>query len=428
MKLISLNDESNFQLVSGLWKGERAPLKLAKVLRATNFGGDGLLNFDEVIELDVEERHFVERQLAQGDIVVERSGGGPKQPVGRIALFVPPDDHPYFSSNFTTTLRVRDRNVFDPDYVALYLHALYLDGATETLQRATTGIRNLDWHEYLRFEIPARLLDEQKVLVQIIGGVRKTYRVERELVDILVELKRAAMTRLFTHGLRGEAQKETEIGLVPESWEVDSLGVHHTVVSGGTPSRSNPAFWTGGTIPWVKTTEVDYCVINEAEEYITPQGLENSAAKLLPAGTLLMAMYGQGVTRGKVAILGIEAACNQACAAITPNDDEVFPRYLYHFLVWRYEAIRSLAHGGQQQNLNLEIVRNLPLAYPRPQDEQHEIVAILDALDRKIALHRQKRAVLEELFQSLLHKLMTGEIRVADLDLSALPCTKGTTS
>ena len=420
MKQVALNDESHFALISGLWKGERAPLKPAKVLRGTNFGGDGLLDFDDVVDLEVEERHFAERQLEMGDIIVERSGGGPKQPVGRIALFIPPDESAYFSSNFTTTLRVRDRAVFDPNYVALYLHALYLGGATETLQRATTGIRNLDWREYLRFEIPAIPLGAQKDLAHLIGSVRKAYRNERELIAVLTRLKQAAMRELFTRGLRGEAQKETEIGLVPESWAIDLLDAHHSVVSGGTPSRGNPAYWTDGTIPWVKTTEVNYCVITETEEHITQQGLGSSAAKLLPAGTLLMAMYGQGVTRGKVAILGIEAACNQACAAIAPTDEAVAPRYLYHFLSWRYEAIRSLAHGGQQQNLNLEIVRDLPVAYPQAADEQDEIIVILDALDRKIALHRQKRAVLEELFQSLLHKLMTGEIRVGDLDLSAL--------
>lgn len=234
------------------------------------------------------------------------------------------------------------------------------------------------------------------------------------------------MRKLFTRGLRGEVQKETEIGLVPENWEVESIRAHHSVVSGGTPSRSNLAFWSGGTIPWVKTTEVNYCVVDQTEEHITPAGLESSAAKLLPAGTLLMAMYGQGVTRGKVAILGIEAACNQACAAIAPTDDIISTRYLYHFLGWQYEAIRSLAHGGQQQNLNLEIVRNLPVAYPPVRQEQEEIVTILDALDRKIDLHRRKRDVLDELFKSLLHKLMTGEIRVDQLDLTALESAQAT--
>ncbi|GAA0792843.1 restriction endonuclease subunit S [Cupriavidus gilardii] len=262
--------------------------------------------------------------------------------------------------------------------------------------------------------------NEQQSVAGVLHKAELALQQQTTLLGNLQELKRAAMRELFTRGLRGEAQKETEIGLVPESWELAPIGAHHAVVSGGTPSRGNPAFWSGGTIPWAKTTEVDYCVITETEEHITPLGLESSAAKMLPAGTLLMAMYGQGITRGKVAILGIEATCNQACAAITPKDDAVLPRYLYHFLTWRYEAIRSLAHGGQQQNLNLEIVRDLPVVYPQSKDEQDEIVTILDAIDRKIDLHRAKREVLEELFESLLRKLMTGEIAVSDLDLSAL--------
>ncbi|WP_369333449.1 restriction endonuclease subunit S [Xylella fastidiosa] len=85
-------------------------------------------------------------------------------------------------------------------------------------------------------------------------------------------------------------------------------------------------------MPWIKTTEVAYCQITETKEHITPKGLQDPAAKLLPKGTLLMAMYGQGVTRGKVAILGIEAACNQACAAMVPINNLVHTRYLYHFL------------------------------------------------------------------------------------------------
>lgn len=285
---------------------------------------------------------------------------------------------------------------------------------------AVPGLNREDAYA-IAVKLPPR--DEQSNIARVLDCVDNSIGLETAAMGNAQELKRAAMRELFTRGLRGEPQKDTEIGPVPESWELATIGAHHAVVSGGTPSRGNPAFWSGGTIPWVKTTEVDYCVITETGEHITPLGLESSAAKMLPVGTLLMAMYGQGVTRGKVAILGIEAACNQACAAITPKDDAVLPRYLYHFLAWRYEAIRSLAHGGQQQNLNLEIVRDLPVVYPQAHDEQKEIVAILDALDRKIALHRQKRAVLEELFQSLLHKLMTGEIRVADLDLSALSPT-----
>lgn len=420
MKYTPLNDESHFQLVRGLWKGGHIPLKSAKVLRSTNFAGDGLLNFDNVAELNVEERQFTDRQLTRGDIIIERSGGGPKQPVGRVALFIPPDNQPYFSSNFTTVIRIRNHNIFNPEYVALYLHALYVNGATEMLQRATTGIRNLDWSEYLQFKIPVRPLKEQNQLVCFLSNVRKAYRLERKLLDTLSELKHATMHKLFTCGLRGEAQKETKIGLVPENWKVEELSSHYFVVSGGTPSRSQSEYWDGGTIPWVKTTEIAYCTIYKTEEYITEEGLAHSAAKILPEGTLLLAMYGQGVTRGKVALLGLEAACNQACAAIRPQDDKVLTKYLYHFLTYQYDVIRSLAHGGQQQNLNLDIVKSLLIASPCNTTEQQEIVDILDAIDRKIDLHRRKKAVLEELFKSLLHKLMTGEIRVDELNLSAL--------
>ena len=95
-------------------------------------------------------------------------------------------------------------------------------------------------------------------------------------------------------------------------------------------------------------------------------------------------------------------------------------KYLYHFLSFRYEEIRHLAHGGQQQNLNLNIVRDLPVSYPADKNEQHEIVDILDAIDRKIDLHRRKRAVLDDLFKALLPKLMTGEIQVKEFDLSVI--------
>lgn len=275
----------------------------------------------------------------------------------------------------------------------------------------------------IQVRLPDRAVEDQ--LAAALDWIEGAARKESDAMVRTGQLKAAAMRQLFSQGLRGEAHRETEVGPVPESWGVAAIDEHFSVVSGGTPSRSNATYWSGGTIPWVKTTEVNYSMITETEEHITQAGLNESAAKLLPPGTLLMAMYGQGVTRGKVGILGIQASCNQACAAMTPTDDEVTPRYLYHYLTSRYEAIRSLAHGGQQQNLNLDIVRKIGIAVPPTIDEQQEIVEILDALDSKTALHRRKRALLDQLFKSLLHQLMTGEISVDDLDLSALPSIDG---
>ena len=319
----------------------------------------------------------------------------------------------------TELLVLRAKEDVNPRFVATVAHS---DGFLEHAVAGTTGVQHprTSWAHVRNFEVPAFTVDEQRRIADLLWLAHEAISRSEKLIEQGQTLKRAAMQTLFTCGLQGEAQKATEIGPLPESWDLKSIGDHFSVVSGGTPSRRVSEYWNNGTIPWVKTTEIDYCVIQDTEEYITQAGLDQSAAKLLPPGTLLLAMYGQGVTRGKVAILGVEATCNQACAAIEPNDRVVDTKYLYHFLFCRYESIRLLAHGGQQQNLNLEIVRNLRIAIPEDKDSQREIVSILDAIDRKIELHRRKRAVLDHLFKALLYKLMIGEISIADLDRSIL--------
>ena len=313
-----------------------------------------------------------------------------------------------------TTYYVVNKNSHDWRFLYHLLSDIGLEAMNS--HSAIPGLNREDVYS-IRVRLPDK--HEQHCIALALDAVEGTIGKETLAIGQATTLKKAAMQTLFTRGLRREQQKETEVGPVLESWHIGSIDDHFSVVSGGTPSRRIPEFWNG-PIPWVKTTEIDYCLIQETGEHITQAALDQSAAKLLESGTLLLAMYGQGVTRGKVAILGIDAACNQACAAISPHGDVVNVKYLYHFLSFRYEGIRRLAHGGQQQNLNLNIVRALPVSYPVDKNEQDEIAAILDAIDRKINLHRRKRTVLDDLFKALLHKLMTGEIRVTDLDLLGL--------
>nr|WP_272919482.1 restriction endonuclease subunit S [Streptomyces sp. SID4982] len=223
------------------------------------------------------------------------------------------------------------------------------------------------------------------------------------------------MEQVFRRGLLGKNQVDSLLGLIPEGWVVEELGNSHSVQTGGTPSRRNPQYWEGGTIPWVKTAEVSYSTITETSEHITAIALEETNVKLFPAGTLLLAMYGQGVTRGKVGKLGIRATCNQACAAIQCPDGIVDSDYLYYFLEWQYENIRARAHGGQQQNLNLDIVRKIPIAYPRDPDEQKEIVSLFKAIDQKVELHQARLDRLRELYQRVLLAIMTGEVSPDDV-------------
>ncbi|OGK78064.1 MAG: hypothetical protein A2X52_02345 [Candidatus Rokubacteria bacterium GWC2_70_16] len=255
---------------------------------------------------------------------------------------------------------------------------------------------------------------EQRQIAAVLAMIRAAMEVLDKIVAGLKELKAATMAKLFREGLRGEPLKQTEIGEIPESWSVARLGDHVLITSGGTPARDTPEYWNG-RVPWVKTGEINYRPIMETEEYITEAGLQNSSAKLLPPGTLLLAMYGQGVTRGKVAFLGIQAATNQACAALFPSD-RLDSGYLYAFFAFAYERVRSLGHGANQKNLSADIIREIRLPLPPDVGEQKRIYDVTSALEADSRAVEHKRNALAALFSSMLHLLMTGQVRVP-LDL-----------
>ncbi|WP_312452357.1 restriction endonuclease subunit S [Stutzerimonas nitrititolerans] len=203
--------------------------------------------------------------------------------------------------------------------------------------------------------------------------------------------------------------KQTEIGVIPEDWRVERVGDIATVSSGGTPSRTNPNYW-GGDIPWITTTQVDFNVIREAQQYITRDGLENSAAKMLPPGTLLLALYGQGKTRGKVSMLGVAATTNQACASISISDP-VLAQFTFNYLTSQYEAIRASSNGGSQDNLSGGIVKQLQIPVP-PRLEQPKITSALSDMDALIASLDQLIAKKRDIQQATIQQLLTGQRRL----------------
>lgn len=268
-----------------------------------------------------------------------------------------------------------------------------------------------------RLNILVPPLSEQRKIAHILSTIQKAIKQQNRLISQTTKLKKALMQKLFSEGTKGEKQKQTEIGLVPESWEVAELGSVADVTSGGTPSRDKAEYWENGIIPWIKTGEVDYCVIKSAEEHITELGLKNSSTKKYPKGTLLMAMYGQGITRGKVAILGIDAAINQACAAIIPKDStKLMPEYLYYFFEKNYDFVRNLGHGANQKNLSGTLIKGIEISYPKDQNEQKEIIRMLQLIDNKKSNSENKKQILNDLFKTLLHELMTGQRRVHEID------------
>jgi restriction endonuclease S subunit len=165
---------------------------------------------------------------------------------------------------------------------------------------------------------------------------------------------------------------------LPEGWELAPLGSLFKVQTGGTPDRKKPEYYTHGTIPWVRTTEVQNCDIHDTGEKITQAGLENSSAKLFPASTLLIALYGEGKTRGQVARLKIAAATNQACSAlVNPDLPETSNRYVFYCLLADYHRLRGESAGGNQPNLSNGIIKSWEIPLP-PLVEQWRIVAAVE--------------------------------------------------
>jgi type I restriction enzyme S subunit len=194
--------------------------------------------------------------------------------------------------------------------------------------------------------------------------------------------------------------KETEIGLVPEEWDVVRLGDVCKTKTGGTPSRQNPSYYNGD-IPWVKSGELKDNTINYTEEKIAELGLKNSSAKLFPVGTLLIALY--GATVGKTGILNIKASTNQAICAIFTDESFLSTNFLRYYFVSAREKLLEERYGGAQPNISQTVIRNTKIPHP-PLPDQQKIASILSAVDKKIEAEETKRKSLDELFKSLLQE------------------------
>jgi type I restriction enzyme S subunit len=164
--------------------------------------------------------------------------------------------------------------------------------------------------------------------------------------------------------------------------------------AGGTPDRKNPSYWEAGTIPWLNSGAVNQWIITRPSHYITEAGYQNSSAKLIPKGALVMALAGQGKTKGMVAQLGIDSTCNQSMAAIVPKRD-VAARFLLWWLNANYESIRSLAGGELRDGLNLDILGDIPCPVPTLAVQRRIVYHLDRETSRSDALIAAKRRMIE---------------------------------
>lgn len=176
--------------------------------------------------------------------------------------------------------------------------------------------------------------------------------------------------------------------------------------SGGTPSRKLKEYYEG-EIPWVKTTEVRNAVIYDTGEKITSKGLAASSAKIYPAGSLVIAMYGQGATRGRTAKLGVDAATNQACLVLTEIDPALDTDFLWYYLMVSYDEMRGLASGNNQPNLSADLLSDFPIPLP-PSNKQAELKMLFETAQQKISELEKQSVHIRNQSTSEIEKMILG--------------------
>lgn len=256
---------------------------------------------------------------------------------------------------------------------------------------------------FLALDLQLPPLDEQRRVVvlieKLVAQIYEARSLRRQAVEEVVALSYAAL-REMRHRLLNSAHSKSQ------------LGVLTTVTSGGTPSRDNPAFWNGD-IPWIKTGELIDGDIAGAEECITQSAVENCSAKLFPPNTVLIALYGQGQTRGRTGRLLISATTNQACCAILPRPEKFEPRFIQYWLRSLYLELREQSHGGAQPNWNGAMIKALTVALP-PLPEQRKIVAEMDTLQAEVAalkrLQAETATELDALLPAILDRAFKGKL------------------
>lgn len=392
---------------NGLWKGEKPPFVTVGVIRNTNFTKDGTLDDTDIAYIEVEAKKFEKRRLQFGDIILEKSGGGPKQPVGRVALF-DKEDGDFSFSNFTAALRVNVAEELDFRFLHKCLFWIYHAGVTEGMQSHSTGIRNLDGDAYKAIEVSFPPLSEQRriagLLDEAFAGLATAQANAARNLQNARALFESHLQSVFTRRGKDWVKKplsalcDIKHGYAFEGEFFSNQGDYVLLTpgnfyeSGGYRDRGEKQKYYTGPIP---------------RDYV------------LTKGNLLVAMTEQAAGLLGSPIIVPESdkyLHNQRLGLVIPKPsvpwlDEFF------FHVFNLPAVRQAIHdsasGTKVRHTSPTKIGAVPVWFP-PVAEQKKIVAQLDALaaetQRLARVYEQKLAALAALKKSLLHQAFTGQL------------------
>lgn len=319
----------------------------------------------------------------------------------------------------------RTTDILRPDFGYQMLHTFDL---LKVFYGLGSGLRqNLDFGDFKRMLVFIPPPAEQAAIVRFLdwanGRLERAMRAKRKVIALLEEQKQVLIHRAVTRGLDPSVPLRPSgvpwLGDIPRHWEVWRISRFARVGNGSTPSRGKPTYWNGGTYPWLNSSQVNRSFIDSADQFVTQTALRECHLPKVPAESVLVAITGQGKTRGMSAMLGMEATINQHIAFITPRVKVALPEFIHLSLTAAYPQLRALSEdsGSTKGAITCEDLKRFKIAVP-PGPEQEVLLRHTQVATRSptIAISRLNREIdlLREYRTRLVADVVTGKVDVRE--------------
>jgi type I restriction enzyme M protein len=370
-KIVKLKDVLKDKPVYGSGASKTDYDKKVRYLRITDINEYGYLKSNNIVSPSKIEKEYF---LNFNDILFARSGS-----VGRCYL------HKELNGNYQFAGYLikfpLNEELINPNYLFYISKSNFYSEWIENIKKQGT-ISNINAKEYSSFEFPLPSLETQNQIVEELDGYQKIIDGCRQVIE----------------------NYKPSIDIDP-SWEMIELGQLCSLMTGGTPKTDNKEFYENGDVPWLVSGDIHKVEIYNSKKFITKKGMESSSAKFLPVNSVLIALNGQGKTRGTVAVLRMKATCNQSIVSIKPNDEDILKtEFLYLYLNSIYKNIRNLTGDNQRSGLNMPIIREIkiPLA---PIEEQIKFINIWNSEKNMINVNSKTIDDFQKKIQSKIEKI-----------------------
>jgi len=390
---------------AGTWGEEPSVSQEATaVIRSTNYTKDLKLNLEKIAYRKLTEKHKSEKMLKIGDLLLEKSGGGPAQPVGRVVLFK--EEGAFSFANFLQRLTPDSSQVI-PEFLYYVMAHGYLNGKTLVHQKQTTGIRNLDYKEYLNTTLFLPPLKEQQKIAEILSSVDEAIEKTEAIIKQTETVKKGLMQQLLTKGIGHTEFKQTEIGEVPVTWEVLNFKEACDIVNG----QVDPTIEPYRSMPNIGSANIAKFT-GQLLEYQTASTDKVTSGKYL-FGSEHVLFSKIRPELAKVTYPGFEGLCSADIYPVKAKNDRLLPEFIKYILLDQrfYKYSVSVSGRTGMPKVNRRELDNYKVLCPSL-EEQKKIVSCISAIESKETIERKKLINMLDLKKSLMQTLLTGKTRV----------------